>query len=160
MKRANENCNGSCRRALTSRGHDRSGRLTIDDELYSLPTGCARHCAALFHRVASVVLVSTDWRTGPSTYRPVCVSSGSPPFSQIAGFQQFAKFWVQHFRPRLLARMQPLTSTNISSRSPAASSETGPEVQVSVKRTILLRLSRSLLLPIPLGQKFVTHLST
>ena len=69
---------GSAYVPFTSRGHD--------CQVLSLPTGCPRHCATLFHRVASVVFVSTDKRTSTSCCRHSDLSSESLTFSLFAGF--------------------------------------------------------------------------
>ena len=70
---------------------------TIDDESYSLPTGCAGQCATLFHRVSSLVLVSTDQRTSLSSFGRLCPSSGFLPFPLFIGFGNFPKNLVSAF---------------------------------------------------------------
>ena len=69
---------GSAYVPFTSRGRD--------CQVVYLPTGCPRHCATLFHQVASVVFVSTDKRTSTSCYRHSGLSSESLTFSLFAGF--------------------------------------------------------------------------
>ena len=93
---------GSAHVPFTSRVHD--------CQVVYLPTGCPRHCATLFHRVASVVFVSTDKRTSTSCHRHSGLSNESLPFSLFAGFYQFPKFWVRPHRPRLRARVNRCSS--------------------------------------------------
>ena len=59
-----------------------------------MPTGCPRHCATLFHEVASVVFVSTDKRTSTSCYRHSDLSSESLTFSLFAGFLPVSQIGV------------------------------------------------------------------
>ena len=91
---------GSAYVPFTSRGHDY--------QVENPPTGCPRHCATLFHQVASVVFVSTDKRTGTNCYIHSGLSCESLPFSLFAGFCQFPSFLIRPSRPRLAARVYPL----------------------------------------------------
>ena len=77
---------GSAYVPFTSRGHD--------CQVLYLPTGCPRHCATLSHRVASVVLVSTDKRTSTNCCRHSGLSSESLTFSLFAGFLLFSQIGV------------------------------------------------------------------
>ena len=90
----------------------------IDDASYCLPTSCPRHCATLFHQVAGFVLVSTDQRTGPSSYGVHCPSSGFLPFPLFTGVWQFSKFLGSAFPVRVCWRVWDLSHPACASRLP------------------------------------------
>ena len=77
---------GSAYVPFTSRGHD--------CQVLYLPTGCPRHCATLFHWVASVVFVSTDKKTSTSCCRHSGLSSESLSFSLFARFLPVSQIGV------------------------------------------------------------------